>query len=153
LKYKGKIYHPGDFVKVNEGDKLEFELYGRPASSARVFSGGTVNPFVNPSLQAYDANAQIPKKDTDYLESVYQIMTVYAVESLLPENGKSTCSIDKSSQSYPGVAVGKTSVRLPFGSVFSAFRAEVVFRDGSIDGEIASVVYTNPIFISFKDKP
>lgn len=153
LKHKGKTYHPGDFAHISDGDKLEFEIYGRPSSADRIFAGGNICPCTNPSLQAFDTDASTPEKDTDYLEAVYQIMTVYAVGSSTPDAEKSTCSIEKGNQSYPGTSIGKTSIRMPFGTVISAFRAEVVFRDGSIDGDIASVVYTNPIFVSFKDKP
>lgn len=153
LKHNGKTYHPGDFAIINKGDKLEFEIYGRPSSNDRIFAGGNVCPCVNPSLQAFDPDAVTSGKDSDYLEAVYQIMTVYSVESTLQDGGKSSCCIEKTSQSYPGTAVGKTSIRLPYETVITAFRAEVVFRDGSIDGDVASVVYTNPIFVSFKDKP
>ena len=153
LKHKGKTYHPGDFVEIEKGDRLEFEIYGRPSSTDRVFAGGTVYPCVNPDLKAFDPDAVTPEKDTDYLEAVYQIMTAYAVESSSPSDGKSLCNIDPSSACYPGAAIGKTSIKLPFGTVSSALRAEVVFKNGDQDGDVGSIVYTNPIFVSFVDKP
>ena len=153
LKHKGKTYHPGDFAEIVKGDRLEFEIFGRPSSSDRIFAGGTIYPCVNPDLKAYNPDAVTPDKDTDYMESVYQIMTAYAVESSWPADEKSLCNIESSNVCYPGTAVGKTSVKLPFGTVFTALRAEVIFKNGDQDGDVGSIVYTNPIFVSFVDKP